>query len=79
MVNAFWKLTVITAQAQLTVLGTEDVLRAALSEWREHIKNGFDDNKAFLEVEGLYDSADRAECSVLVPMGNIDSMTLWKM
>ncbi len=80
MVNAFWKLTVITEHSSvMNVLGTEDVLRQALVEWRDHRKAGFDDNKAMLEVEGLYDSADRAECSILVPMANIDSMTLVKM
>ncbi len=79
MDNAFWKLTVLSQQGQLTLLGTEEVLRAAFSEWREHVTNGLEDNKAMLEVDGFYDEAARAECAILVPMANIDCMTLVKM
>jgi len=79
MINAFWKLTVVTEHSNFSALGTEEVMRQAISEWREYLTNGLDDHKAVLRVEGLYDSADRAECVLVTVMSKIDSMSLVKM
>lgn len=78
--NGVWQLKIVDSSGNaFVVCGTEDVLRTAYDEWREAAKQPDGVSSPVWEVTGYCDSADRAECSYAMRMGDIRGLALTKL
>lgn len=61
-----------------TINGSEEVLRAAYNELKEAM-SGVYDGGVMVEINGMTDSADRAEHTLLVKASSIIALSITKM
>jgi hypothetical protein len=76
-----WKLQLFTRDGQcIEICGSEETLRIAQGEVKaefERIKGiPGEEIKGFIEVNGIWDSADRAETSLLLQLNTISGCRL---
>lgn len=75
-----WQLKIVDVGGQIQmVYGTEQVLRAAHEEWKHMVDQPDGTTAKLLEVSGMCDSADRAECSFAIRSEDIRAMSLTKL
>ncbi len=74
-----YMLTIITSNSTYTIIVSKDIGEIAKKEWREWNEDVARNMERLLEVEGISNSADRAERSIMVKFCEIEGIDLSKL
>lgn len=72
-------LQVITANSTYSVVVSKDIGDIAKKEWKEWNENVARNDHDLLEVDGMCNSCDRNERSIVVRMEQIEGIDLYKL